>query len=85
MSATLNGLDVLVFTGGVGEHASPIRAEAAGRLSHLGVAIDEQRNANASTDADISADGATVSTLVIESREDLEIASQTRRVLSTTV
>jgi len=85
MSATLNGLDVLVFTGGVGEHASPVRAEAAGRLTHLGVAIDEQRNASASTDTDISADHAAVSTLVIESREDIEIASQTRRVLSTTV
>ena len=85
MSAALNGLDVLVFTGGVGEHASPVRAEAAARLTYLGVAIDEQQNATASTDADISADHATVSTLVIESREDLEIANQTRRVLSTNV
>ena len=85
MSAALNGLDVLVFTGGVGEHASPVRSEAAARLTHLGVAIDDQRNATASADADISADHATVSTLVIESREDLEIASQTRIVLSATV
>jgi len=85
MSATLNGLDVLVFTGGVGEHAPAVRAEAAARLTHLGVAIDEQRNVSASTDTDISADNAAVSTLIIESREDLEIARQTRRVLSITV
>ncbi len=84
MSASLNGFDVLVFTGGVGEHAPPVRAEAAARLTHLGVAIDDQRNSTASADADISADHATVSTLVIESREDLEIASQTRIVLSAT-
>jgi acetate kinase len=80
MAAALDGLDVLVFTGGAGEHSPPLRAAA--ELGHLGVKIDPERNATASGDADISAAGATVRTLVIAAREDLEIARQTRAVLT---
>ena len=44
MAAALGGLDLLVFTGGIGEHAGAIRAEVCAGLSHLGIAIDPQRN-----------------------------------------
>ncbi|MBC6470502.1 acetate/propionate family kinase [Actinomadura alba] len=81
MTASLGGLDALVFTGGVGENASPIRHRAAERLAFLGVRIDADRNDRARTDADISAPGAVVRTLVVTAREDLEIAAGTRRVL----
>ena len=74
MAAAMNGLDVLVFTGGIGEHAPAVRARAADGLSFLGVTVDARANAAASTDADISADGARVRTLVVTAREDLEIA-----------
>jgi acetate kinase len=74
MTASLGGLDCVVFTGGVGEHAAQIRALAAARLRYLGVQVDERLNAGAEPDADISAAGAAVRTLVITSREDLEIA-----------
>ena len=47
MAAAMNGLDVLVFTGGVGEHAAAVRAAAAAGLSFLGVALDERSNAAA--------------------------------------
>ncbi len=47
----------------------------------LGAAIDEQRNQAASSDADITAPGAAVRTLVITAREDIEIARQVRTVL----
>ena len=80
MAAAMDGLDVLLFTGGVGEHQPPIRARAA--PSFLGAAIDEQRNQAASSDADITAPGAAVRTLVITAREDIEIARQVRAVLS---
>jgi acetate kinase len=76
MAAAMNGLDALVFTGGIGEHQPQVRAEAAGGLGFLGVAIDEARNAAATADADISAPSAAVRTLVITAREDVEIARQ---------
>jgi acetate kinase len=85
MAASLNGLDVLVFTGGVGERSAPVRELAAAGLGFLGVLVDERRNrstdAHAGHDVDISAQGAVVSSLVIGAREDLEIAHQVRAVL----
>jgi acetate kinase len=44
MTASLGGLDVLVFTGGVGERSAAVRALAVAPLGFLGLAIDEQRN-----------------------------------------
>ncbi len=81
MAAAMNGLDALVFTGGVGEHAPAVRAACAGGLTFLGVAIDEEKNQAARGDASISAPGSPVQTLVITAREDIEIADQTRKVL----
>jgi acetate kinase len=81
MAAALGGLDALVFTGGVGEHAAEIRARAVEGLEFLGLAIDPAHNAAAAGDADITADGARAATLVLRAREDVEIARQTRRVL----
>jgi len=81
MSAALGGLDVLVFTGGVGERAPAVRARAAAGLGFLGVGLDAARNRGASADVDVSAAGARVRTLVIGAREDAEIARQTRALL----
>jgi acetate kinase len=78
MAAAMNGLDALVFTGGVGEHAPPVRAAAADGLGFLGVALDGAGNAAATADAEIGAAGAAVRTFVITAREDLEIARQVR-------
>jgi acetate kinase len=82
MSASLRGLDTLVFTGGVGENAAEIRERAARGLGFLGVAVDPRRNHGLAGEGDISADRATVRTLVIRAREDLEIARQVRLALS---
>ena len=82
MTAALGGLDALVFTGGVGERSSAVRAAAAGGLEHLGVAVDERLNADAALDADVSATGASAHVLVVRAREDLEIAAQTRAALA---
>jgi acetate kinase len=81
MVAALGGLDILVFTGGVGEHAPEIRARAADGLGFLGVAIDADRNADGPRDREIGATGAPVATVVIEAREDLQIAHDVRGVL----
>ena len=76
MAAAMDGLDALVFTGGVGEHASAIRARAADGLGFLGLAVDPARNAGAGGDAEI---GDRV--LVVTAREDLEMARQVRELI----
>lgn len=81
MTATLGGVDVVVFTGGVGEHDAALRAEVCARLGFLGVALDAARNADGPADREIGAAEQPVGVVVVESREDLEIAAQTRRVL----
>jgi acetate kinase len=81
MAAALGGIDVLAFTGGVGERSPEIRARAAGGLAFLGVGVDATRNEAVEGDGDISRAGASVRTVVIRAREDLEIAGQVRAVL----
>ena len=83
MAAALNGLDVLVFTGGIGEHDPRTRAVAVDGLSFLGVGMDADLN-SATSDADISDPAALARVLVITAREDLEIARQVRQVLAET-
>jgi acetate kinase len=82
MTAALDGLDVLVFTGGVGERAATIRERAAAGLGFLGVALDAGANADATADAEIGAPDAAVRTLVVTAREDLEVARQVRAALA---
>jgi acetate kinase len=82
IAAAAGGLDVLAFTGGVGEHAPTVRQRAVDRLGHLGVIIDAGRNASTTSDADISAAGALVRTFVVTAREDLQIARESRAVVA---
>jgi acetate kinase len=81
MTAASGGLDLLVLTGGVGEHAWQVRAALAVALRHLGVAVDDRLNRGTSADADISAPGAAARTVVVTAREDLEIRRQVLDVL----
>lgn len=82
MAASLGGIDVLVFTGGVGEHSSEVRGLAVAGLGFLGLAIDGQLNSEASGDREITRAGAGARTLVVRAREDLEIARQARAVVT---
>lgn len=81
MSAAAGGLDVLVFTGGIGEHSAGVRQAACARLAYLGVELDPVANGVAQGDTDIGRPRAAVRTLVIESREDLEIDRETRTLV----
>jgi acetate kinase len=80
MAAAMDGLDVLVFTGGVGERAPVVRARAADGLGHLGIKLDAAANL-LEPDRDIAPADARVRTLLVHAREDLEIAHQVRRAL----
>ena len=82
MAAAMDGLDALVFTGGVGERGAASAPPARGGLGFLGVAIDDAANAAATPDAEVSAGGAPVRILVVRAREDLEMARQVRAVLA---
>jgi acetate kinase len=84
MTASLGGLDAIVFTGGVGERSAPIRAMAADGLGYLGIVVDPARNevdGEVAHDREISPAGAAVRALVIAAREDVEIARQVREVM----
>jgi acetate kinase len=82
MAASLGGMDLLVFTGGVGENSSEIRRRTASRLGFLGVGVDEALNAAVSADQDVSSSDAPVRTLVVAAREDLEIVRGVRAQLA---
>jgi acetate kinase len=81
MAAAAGGMDLLVFTGGVGEHGWRLREEAGRRLGFLGVALDDVRNRGTTADGGIGADGAAVQAVVVTAREDLEIRRQVLDVL----
>ena len=81
MAAALGGLDALVFTGGVGEQSPVVRSRTAAGLAFLGVALDSAANAAADGDAEIGAGRSGVRVLVVTAREDLEIATEVRRLL----
>ncbi|MCC5810737.1 MAG: acetate/propionate family kinase [Ectothiorhodospiraceae bacterium] len=78
LAAALGGMDALVFTAGVGEHAAPVRADICGRLSWLGVALDEERNRGHA--GCISHDDSTP-VLVVPTDEEGEIARDIETLL----
>jgi acetate kinase len=81
MAAAMGGLDAVTFTGGVGENSAEVRARVTRSLAFLGVEIDEARNTGLTLDAELSTPGASVRTLVLRSREDLQIAQEVRSTL----
>ena len=81
MAAAAGGLDALVFTAGVGEHAPLIRQRTADGLGFLGVAVDPARNGRGPEDREIGVAGGPVRTFVVSAREDVEIARETRETV----
>jgi acetate kinase len=81
MIAILGGVDTLVFTGGIGEHAAPIRGMIADGLLYAGVRVDPVRNA--ASDAIISRDDSHVTVRVIPTDESQMIARHVQEILVT--
>jgi acetate kinase len=77
--AVLGGLDALVLTGGIGEHAAPVRARICTDAAWLGVHLDEA--ANAQDGPRISSDTSALPVWVIPTNEDVMIARHTRRLV----
>jgi acetate kinase len=80
MVSALGGLDGLVFTAGIGEHAPAIRAAICGRLAWLGIQIDA--DANESNAARISTPNSKIDVRVIATDEEAMIAQHTRTVIN---
>jgi len=76
MLATLGGVDALVFTAGVGEHAASVRAAACETFGFLNLALDPQKNAQVPVDQDIATAASSVRVLVIQTQEDWMIAQE---------
>jgi acetate kinase len=81
MAAAMGGVDLLAFTGGVGENSAEIRERAMDGLGFLGIAAEPHRNRAGAGDRLISPDGAAVQAFVITAREDKQIAAEVRAVL----
>lgn len=82
MLASLQGLDALVFTAGVGENSPIVRDRACGAFEFLGLKLDRQKNESRPVDQDIAAADSTVRVLVIQTQEDWAIAQDCYRYLS---
>lgn len=80
MAGALEGLDTLVFSGGIGQHAPEVRARICEGLGFLGVQLDPERNAQDA--AVISSDASAVAVRVIHTDEQRMIAQQVRQVLA---
>jgi acetate kinase len=81
LSVTLGGIDALVFTAGVGEHAPQVRAEVCIGLECLGLELDAAANASCKPDADVAKAGCRGRILVIATREDATMLQEVVTVL----
>ena len=79
-AAVMGGLDAIVFTAGIGENTAMMRAKITEGLEFLGIKIDSELNQIRGEEKDISAEGATVKTLVIPTDEEMMIALDTAKL-----
>jgi acetate kinase len=82
-AAVMGGVDTLVFSGGIGEHAAEIRSRICEGLGFLGIAVEWSRNVVSSPV--ISPDGSAVTVRVIATNEELMIVRHTLAILAGTV
>jgi acetate kinase len=76
MIASLEGIDVLTFTGGVGENSPEVRAKTCEAFSFLGLQLDQTKNATSPPDQDIATPQSAVRVLVVHTEEDWEMARE---------
>ena len=82
-AAAMNGLDVLVFTAGVGEHTPEVRSRVAGEMEYLGIKIDEKKNYSGERGVmrEISTPDSRVRVLIIPTNEELVLARETKELV----
>ena len=80
--AAMNGVDAIVFIGGIGENDADLRKYVCENLSYLGVKIDDQKNAIRGEEVKISTDDSKVNVYIIPTNEELAIARDTLAIIS---
>lgn len=82
-SAAMGGVNAIVFTAGIGEHAPYIRENALSGLEYLGIKLDKERNTfkHSSTPVKLSADDSAVAIYMIPTNEELVIAQDTEAIV----
>jgi len=81
MASVLSGIDVLLFTAGIGENSWQVRLAACTNLGFIGVKVDREKNSQSRTDVEISAADSKVRVLVIRAQEDWAIAQACVRIM----
>lgn len=76
MAASIGGIDLLAFTGGIGENSTLVRQECCKQLGFLGIVLDEEKNNQTLSDRLISASESPVKVAVVAAREDLAILKE---------
>lgn len=79
-AAAMNGVDVLVFTAGLGENSAIAREEICASLSFLGVEIDKDKNNIRGKESDVSKESSRVRVMLIPTNEELMIARDTKAI-----
>ena len=80
-AVVLNGIDVIVFTGGIGENQKRVRKAICDKLQFLGIELDEEKNNVTGRDVEITMNESKVKVLTIPTNEELEIAKETVRLV----
>ncbi|MCL5104705.1 MAG: acetate kinase [Armatimonadetes bacterium] len=81
-AAAMSGLDAVVFTGGIGENSSTVRARVCAGMEFLGLELDEEKNKNLKGPADISKPSGRVRILLVPTNEERMIARETAQVVA---
>ncbi|MDD5764981.1 MAG: acetate kinase [Candidatus Marinimicrobia bacterium] len=78
----LNGADIVVFTGGIGENSYTVRSQSTKDMDQLGIELDEAKNCEIrSTESTISSEKSRIRVMVIPTNEELVIAMETERIV----
>lgn len=77
----MNGLDMVIFTAGVGEMSDIVREKVTNGLDFIGISIDKEKNKTRGKEMDISAATAKVKTLIVPTNEELMIARETQKLV----
>jgi acetate kinase len=81
LSVAMGGVDALVFTAGVGEHASAVREAVCAGLEFLGLELDRSANAACTPDADVATKDSRGRILVVTTREDITMLKEVAQIL----
>jgi acetate kinase len=79
--ALMNGVDLLIFTAGIGENAVDVRSKILSNLENLGIIINEEKNKSRGKETKISSDSSAVDVYIIPTNEELVIAREAKKII----